>query len=180
MGSCTKLWFTIANLANCMLNFLFTLLANNVIYPLIVPGLMAGTIAIIVSVFIPTFLSAYKLPVLLGGIVCVLFFTFYAGKYSEESKYAIEQAELKAENARLNAKSKEITQEVVVKYIDKIKYVTKWKEVPINVYVPAKADAKCIIDPDVSGSIRMLFTNSIKGDFPSSPVRVDGTTIPPK
>jgi hypothetical protein len=149
-----------------MLNFLFSLLANNIIYPLIVPGLMAGVMAIIVSIFIPSLLSQYKLPLLAGGIVVVLFFTFYAGKYSEESKNAIQQAEMKAE----------INQEVVVKYVDKIKYVTKWKEVPINVYVPVKADAQCIIDSSTASNIRMLYTNSIKGDFPTTPASVDGTT----
>jgi hypothetical protein len=137
---------------------------------------MAGVMAIIVSIFIPSLLSQYKLPLLAGGIVVVLFFTFYAGKYSEESKNAIQQAEMKAENSKLNAKSKEINQEVVVKYVDKIKYVTKWKEVPINVYVPVKADAQCIIDSSTASNIRMLYTNSIKGDFPTTPASVDGTT----
>lgn len=163
-----------------MINFLLSLLANNVIYPLIVPGLMSGALAIIVSVFIPNVLAQYKLPILASGIVAVLFFTFYAGKYSEESKYNIAQAEQKAENARLNAKSKEINQDVVIQYVDRIKYVTKWKEIPINVYIPKEADSKCVIDPSTGDYIRMLISTSIKGELPGTTFTVNGNTSAPK
>lgn len=156
-----------------MLSTLLSLMANNVIYPLIIPGLMAGVIAIIVSIYIPTVLAQYKIPMLLGGIVAVLFFTFYGGKYSEESKHKIAEAELNTKIAILEGKQAAVTHDVEIKYVDRVKTVEKikveYKDVYVDRFITQEADAKCIIN---NGFVR-LHDSSAKGELPGTPERTD-------
>lgn len=158
-----------------MLGTLLSFFAGNIIYPLIIPGLMAGAIAIIISVFIPTFLAQYKIPLLLGGIVAVLFFTFYGGKYSEESKHKLEVAELNAEIAIYKGKSIQVTHEVEIKYIDRVTEIEKIKVEYQNVYVDRfvtkEDDAKCTIN---TGFVR-LHDSSAKGELPGTPSEIDAS-----
>jgi len=134
---------------------------------------MAGVIAIIVSLYIPTVLSKYKIPLLLGGIVAVLFFTFYGGKYSEESKYKIEQAELRMQIAILEGKQAEVTHDVEIKYVDRVKEVEKIKVEYQNVYVDRfitkEDDAKCVIN---NGFVR-VHNSAAKGELPGTPEGTD-------
>lgn len=148
---------------------LLKLFTDSLLNTLIVPGLFAGSILILFGWFIPTMFAQYKVPAIMSGIILVLFFTFQSGKYVESSSYKLEQAETKAELQRLNAKSKDISHEVVIEYIEKIKYVDRWKEVPINVYIPEKANAQCIIDSNTGDTFRMLFNSSLEGQLPSTP-----------
>lgn len=159
-----------------MLGTLLSLFANNVIYPLIIPGLAAGAIAIIVSIFIPAVLAQYKIPLLLGGIVAVLFFTFYGGKYSEESKYKLALAESNAELAIYKGKAGEVTHEVVIKYVDRYHEVEKikveYKDVYVDRFITKEADAKCSIN---NGFVR-LHDSAAKGELPGTPEGTDEAT----
>ena len=147
---------------------LIKLFTDSAIHIFIVPGLFLGAILILFGYFTPVVFVQYKVPAIISGTILVLFFTFQSGKYVEESSYKLKQAENNAEMYRLNAKSKDITHDVVVKYIEQIKYVDRWKEVPINVYIPEKANNKCIIDTDTGNTFRMLFNNSLEGKLPST------------
>lgn len=156
-----------------MLGTLLTLFTANIIYPFIIPGLMAGTIAIIVSVFMPSILAAYKIPVLLGGIALVLFFTFYGGKYSEQSRYELEKAQLETQLAIYKGKTAEVTHEVVIKYVDRIKEVQKikveYQDVYVDRFITQESDAKCSIN---NGFVR-LHDASSKGELPGTPAATD-------
>lgn len=159
-----------------MLATLLSFFATNAIYPLIVPGFMAGVLAIIVSVFIPTFLAKYKIPMLLGGIAAVLFFTFYGGKYSESSKYALEKAHAELDIEYYRGLSNNVSTEVVIKYIDRIKTVEtikiQYKDVYVDRFISVKDDAACDIN---TGFVR-LHDSAAKGDLPGAPAATDGTT----
>lgn len=86
-----------------------------------------------------------------------------------QNQYELENAKIKAENAELHTKSVESTANATIQYVEKIKYVDRWKEVKTNVYVTKTDDEKCVIDPGTRKSIRMLYNDSIEGRLPESP-----------
>lgn len=149
-----------------MLDLLLSMIAGNVIYPLIIPGLMAGTMAIIISFYLPSVLATYKVPTLLGGIVAVLFFTFYGGKYSEESKHKIAEAELNTKIAILEGKAAEVTHDVEIRYVDRIKEVEKikveYKDGYVDRFITKEDNSKCIIN---NGFVR-LHDSAANGEVP--------------
>jgi hypothetical protein len=155
-----------------MLSFITT----HLIYPLIIPGFLAGIISIIVSIFVPTFFPQYKYILQAVGAVLILVSTFMGGHWFAERSIAIERAEVQAENARLASKSTEATLTSTIQYIEKIKYVDRWKEVKTNVYITSEADQKCVIDPATRKSIRMLYNGSIQGLVPEATGTSNGST----
>lgn len=155
---------------------LLKLATSELLFTLIVPGLFAGFGLLLAGKFLPDLFSQYKLPATLAGALLVLLFTFEAGRYHEVSANALQIAQLNAQVAELKAKTAEVTVETVTKYVDKIKYVDRWKEVPVNVYIPKEADARCIINPDTASNIRMLYNSSNEGILPSAPFSADGTS----
>lgn len=155
---------------------LLQMFTSELLFTLIVPGLFAGIGLVVVGWFLPDILAQYKIPGILLGVFLVLFFTYQSGRYAEFTKNKIQILEQQAEIAKLNAKSGEVTIETIIEYRDKIKYVEKIKEVPINVYIPTEADRACHIDDITGRNIRMLINSSNKGELPSAPIRINGST----
>jgi hypothetical protein len=157
-----------------MIEFLVSLVANNVIYPLIVPGLMAGVISILFSFFIPNAVAQYKMAFLLGGIVLVLFFTFYAGKYTEESKHAITISQQKADIAHWKAKSGEITYQTVIKYVDRINTIEKVKTEYVTVYVDRWLTKEIDTKFPLPRAFIRVHDAAIEGNLSGTPLETDG------
>lgn len=145
---------------------LLRIFTSDLLFTLIVPGIFAGLMLIMSAWFLPKIFAEYKIPAAILGLFLVLFFTFQSGRYQEVSKAEILINKQKAEIAVLQAKSSEVTIKTVVEYVDRIKYVDRLKEVPIEIYVTPKADSQCIIDDTTDRSIRVLYAASIKGIVP--------------
>ncbi|CAB4130039.1 hypothetical protein UFOVP116_239 [uncultured Caudovirales phage] len=155
-----------------MMNLLFDLLTGNIVYAFITPGLFLGAIMILFSRFAPAALVQYKIPALFGGIFLVLFFTFYAGKYSEESKWKLQLAEQQAQIQALKAHSAEMSIQTVTKYIDRVKVIEKEKLVYVN-STPWITQSTINAFPLPNGAIRVLDA-AASGSIPETPSASDG------
>lgn len=155
---------------------LLKMFSSDMLFTLIVPGIFVGIALLLAGKFLPDVFVQYKLPATLAGLALCIFFVFQSGRYNEYSKWKLEDAKQQVEIALLRAKSAEVNVEVVTKYVDKIKYVEKIKEVPVNVYVDKEADLRCVINPNTSDNIRMLINSSLEGKLPDGPIRVDVST----
>jgi uncharacterized membrane protein len=152
-----------------MLSFLFGFLANNIIYPLIIPGIMAGSISILFSFFVPRQLAPYKMAFLIGGIVCVLFFTFYAGKKSEASVWEVKVLEQAVEIEQWKTASAQVTTETVTKYVDKVKTIEKVKTEYVTVYVDRVITPEIIRDYPLPNAFVRLHNAAASGELPDAP-----------
>lgn len=141
---------------------------SELLFNLIIPGLGLGILSLILSIFVPTSLSQYKIPLQLGGLVLVIFFVFTAGRFSEHKKYEAEAAQLRFEIAEQTAMANRISTDVIVQYVDRIKIVEKIKEVKVITYVTQEDDVACRIDPSTASRIRMLLNTSAKGQVPGT------------
>ncbi len=155
---------------------LLSMLTSELIFTLIVPGIFVGLGLLIFGNFLPSAFVQYKIPMIVTGIFLVLFFTYESGRYSEYSANKLKDAATKIELAELRAKAGEITVETIIEYKDRIKYVEKIKEVPIDVYIPKEANSACVINDVTGANIRMLINTSNQGIPAAAPIRVDGTT----
>lgn len=155
---------------------ILSVFTSNAVDLFIVPGLFAGVVLLGIGHFIPDLFAQYKVPAMLGGVALVLFFTFRLGSYTEANEYKMEKLEVQTEILKLQGKSKEINTETVIQYVDKIKYVDRIKEVPIDVYITKTDDKKCVIDPSTSDTIRMLINTSNQGKLPSATTTPFGST----
>jgi hypothetical protein len=154
------------------------------LFALIIPGLGFGVLLLMCQIFIPTTWMQYKLPLQVAGVVLVLFFTFQSGRYNEYSawkqKDLVAQKEISDLKEKLATESGKITVNTVTKYVDRIKYVTQWKEVQIEKFITKDADNKCIIDPDTAAKLRVLFAASAKGQLPGTAISPNGSASAPK
>jgi hypothetical protein len=158
-----------------MVNLITSFFVGNFIYPLIIPGFLAGCIAILLSVFMPSLLTIYKMPVMLGGILLVLFFTFYGGKYTQEQSYKIENAELIAKVAEYKTESGKVTTVVETKYVDKVRVIEKikiqYKDVYVDKFITKEDDDRCVIN---NGFV-VLHNQAASGNLPGTPSVIDAT-----
>lgn len=138
------------------------------IYALILPGLLIGFGAIILSLFLPDF--AYKKPVFIVGVVAIVFFTFFSGKYTSETKWKakweLQETEQALEIAKLAAAAAYITTEATIVYVDKIKVVeklkTEYRTVYVDKYITPEIDAKF----PLPNAFIMLHDSAAKGVIP--------------
>lgn len=149
-----------------MVNYL-SMFFSELIFAFIWPGILAGLILIVVSIFIPSIFATYKIPMQLLGCLLVIFFIFQSGRYSEFRKYKEEIAAANLEIATLTADANKISTEAVIKYVDKIKIVTKIKEIPTTIFVTKEADQKCVIDTTTSDNIKTLLNAAAIGQVPT-------------
>lgn len=159
---------------------LLKLFLSDALFALVVPGIFVGFGLLVVAQFVPDILKQYKVPAQLGGIVLILFFTFQAGRYNEYTKWRLDQSVMQSEIAMYKSNATEISETVLTKYVDKIRYVEKIKEVPVNVYIPEKADQLCYISPVTSTNIRMFLNSAAEGKLPQSAIVIDGNTVKAK
>lgn len=152
------------------------MITSEAVFALIVPGLFAGIGLLLAGKFLPDMFTQYKIPATILGLFLVVFFVFQSGRYNEFSKWKLKNSEQQVEIAMLKAKSAEINVEIITKYVDKIKYVDRIKEIKVYEFITKEADVQCVISPSTSDNIRMLVNSSIKGELPGSPISVDVTT----
>lgn len=131
-----------------LLSFLPDSILLFVINSVLIVGVV-GTVVGFALTVIP-FVDVYRLQIQIISIVLLTCGVYFKGGYSVEAEWRVKVAKVEAENARLLAQSKTISNTVVTKYVDRIKVIkTKGdeivKEVPI--YITKELDAKCEI-PD--------------------------------
>jgi hypothetical protein len=153
-----------------MIIFLSTVF-HQFIYTLILPGLLLGIGAIILSLFLPNF--AYKKPVFITGVVAIIFFTFFSGKYISETKWEakweLHETEQALEIAKLEAAAAFITTETVVMYVDKIKVVEKLKTEYRTVYVDKYITPEIDNQFPLPNSFVTLHDSAVRVEFPPAP-----------
>jgi hypothetical protein len=153
-----------------MLTFLTTVF-DQFIYALIVPGLLIGIGAIILSLFLPDF--AYKKPVFIVGVIAIVFFTFFSGKYTSETKWKakweLHETEQELEIAKLEAAAAYITTEATIVYVDKVKVVeklkTEYRTVYVDKYITTEIDNQF---GDLPSAFILLHDSAAKGIIPDS------------
>ena len=155
------------------MNLLLELITGNIVYAFITPGLFLGAALVLFSKFIPASLIQFKIPALLSGVLLVLFFTFYSGKYSEESRQRLQQAEAQAEIQALKAQSAELSVQTVTKYIDRVKVIEKEKLIYADT-TPWINQTTINSYPLPNGAIRLLDA-AASGAVPEAPSSSDGT-----
>jgi hypothetical protein len=161
-----------------MIIFLSTVF-HQFIYTLILPGLLLGIGAIILSLFLPNF--AYKKPVFITGVVAIVFFTFFSGKYISETKWKakwqLHETQQALEIAKLEAAAAYITTETVVMYVDKVKVVeklkTEYRTVYVDKYITTEIDNQYGFLPD---TFIMLHDSAAKGLVPDTTRSADEIT----
>jgi hypothetical protein len=151
-----------------MFNFI-----SNIVFSLIIPGISAGVILIVLSIFIP-FFGTYKYPMRIFGAVLIVFFVFQSGRQTEIRIYTAKEIRTQLEIAELNIKSANITTKTVIQYVDKVKIVERIKEVPINVYVKSTDDKACVISPVASDNIVRLLNAASQGKLPDAARSING------
>lgn len=158
-----------------IMSFFSFVFSEQLIYSLIIPGLIAGIAAILASFFIPSF--QYKTPIAIIGCIVVLFFVFYAGKSSNDKKWKQLVADQALVIAGLNTKSAEITTSKVVKYVEKIKTVEKikveFKIQYVDRYITPEIDNKFGDMPAVFG---VLHNSAVRGELPNTTGNFDEKT----
>lgn len=115
----------------------------------------------------------YLIIALVLAVILSFYLAFSFGKTEErkawEQKYALAQQEIKT----LEAKAEIINEVVVIKYVDKIRYVEKVKIQTVKEYITAEADKSCTINNgfvrvhDAAASATALTATSTDAD-PSS------------
>lgn len=135
---------------------------NTLAWALIVPGITLGVILLIGSRFLPTALSQYKIMGQLLGLILCVFFVFQAGRHNEYNTQQVVLQEERIKRAELELQSMAITNDVEIQYQDKIKYIVKWKEIPVTKYIPVEADKICKID-EIAPNFRKLIDAAAAG-----------------
>ena len=155
------------------MTILFELLTGNMLYAFIGPGLLAGCSLMVVGKLLPNSLVQFKIPSILLGLFLTVFFIFYAGKYTEESKWKLREAEQLAAIQLLKANTSEVTVQIVTKYVDRVKLIEKEKLIYANTQ-PWLNQTTVNSFPLPNGAIRLL-DSAASGNVPDSPSSSDGT-----
>jgi hypothetical protein len=130
--------------------------------------LIAGTILIALFFLIPTSLLKIKIPTIIIGLALLIVGLFYSGRDTEIQKNELIQAKLESEIAELKLKSSEKTNEVVTKYIDRIKVIEKEKLVYVSKTNEILNDQIINAYPVPNGVIRLL-DDTVQGRIPEPP-----------
>lgn len=144
-----------------MFDFIQNFIYNAALYFVII-----GVLVSIFANFIPDVFVQYKVPAIILGIVLCLFGTFQLGKKSVHDQVALETVQAQIKTQETLVKSEQINTESVIKYQDKIQYVDRIKEIPVEVYVNKAKDEKCSIDSATAANIRLLLNSSHQGRLP--------------
>lgn len=136
---------------------------------------IAGLVLLIGGVVLGRFLgpvAQFSKPIglllLLGGI-------YFEGGLQNEMHWRAEVEKQNAEIVRLNAAAQEVTKEVEIKYVDRIKVVKEKQNAIIQKvpeYITEKHDADCSI-PD---GFRVLYNAAAKNQLPETTSNPDGGT----
>jgi len=140
---------------------------DHIIFALITPGIVIGALMMFLQTLLPTPLIQWKMPLLIGGLCLVLFFTYEAGRSEEVEDVEQKNNAVLIEYYRNQEKKYVLVDKVITKYVDKVKVVERIKEVPVNVYVDKIADERCVIDSKTSDNIRTLWNNAADGQLPN-------------
>lgn len=121
--------------------------------------LISGVVAILASwvlKFIP-FISTYRLPIQVGGIIAMLVGVFYQGFYSNEEKWQSKVREMEQKIAEAQAASAVTNRAVEVKVVEKTKVIREKGKTQIE-YIDriVKGDTE-IITKDMSEVERSAF-----------------------
>ncbi len=121
--------------------------------------LILGIVAILASwvlKFIP-FISTYRLPIQVGGIIAMLVGVFYQGFYSNEEKWQAKVREMEAKIAEAQAQATAASRAIEVKVVEKTKVIKERGQTQIQ-YIDrvVKGDTQ-VITKDMSEAERAEF-----------------------
>lgn len=140
---------------------------EQLIYALIIPGMIVGLVMVTLSLFLPSF--QYKIPTLIGGVIIILFFTYHTGKQTTEAKYKLKEIEQALVIAKLEAESAYVTTEATIVYVDKIKIVEKIKTEFRTVYVDKYITPEIDNQFPLPNSFVTLHDSAVRVESPPEP-----------
>ena len=143
-----------------------------IFYIILFGGIIGTVIVIMFGMLIP---MQYKLGIQVGAAVALALGPFFIGAISTEERWQMEVLKQKAEIARLNEISANVSQQVVTKYLEKKIYIKEKgheiiKQVPI--YITQQADDNCTI---TNGVIRLL-NSAAENEVPNTTNITNGGT----
>jgi len=140
---------------------------------MIIPGIVLGAAAILFSFFIPRTIAQFKLAFLIGGVISVLTFTYFAGKQSESIRWETKEKDLQVEMAILKATSAEVETIIVTEFVTKVKEIEKIRVEYETVYVPQfitkEADSACTL----TNGFTRVHDSAAKNVVPGTPEATD-------
>lgn len=154
------------------MSILLSFLPSWIFYIILFGGIIGTVIVIMFGMLIPL---QYRLGIQVGSAVALALGPFFIGAISTEERWQLEVIKQKAEIARLDALSHQVTEKIVVQYVDRKIYIKeKGHEIikQIPVYITKKADDNCTI---TNGVIRLL-NSAAENEIPNSSGITDART----
>ena len=111
----------------------------------------------------------YKLGIQILSAFLLVLGAFFVGGISNEAEWQLKVKEMEAKVAIQEARAAEITNEVVTKYVDRVKIVEgKTHEIikKVPVYINKKSDDKCIVN---NGAIILHNASASQTEVPNTP-----------
>ena len=146
------------------MSILLSFLPAWIFYIILFGGIIGTVIVIMFGMLIP---MQYKLGIQVGAAVALALGPFFIGAISTEERWQMEVLKQKAEIARLNEISANVSQQVVTKYLEKKIYIKEKgheivKQVPV--YITQQADDNCTI----TNGVVSLLNSAAKNEVPDS------------
>lgn len=131
--------------------------------------IIIATILLVVGKLLP--LPQYAVPLKYVGILILVAGVFFSGRAAEKEIWVEKENEAKWQIAGLEAKAAAISTDVVIKYVDRIQYITKIETVKSKEFVTPTADSKCAVN---NGFVRLH--DSVVNGTPIEPSVTDENT----
>jgi hypothetical protein len=121
-----------------------------IIHALLWVMIIGGTAGLFVSKFLRflPMLSLYVNPIKIASAIVLLIGVYFMGAVKNEAHWLAKVEEMKQEIAKKEEQSKEVTTQVVTKYVDRVKIVKEISDVQIQTIptlISKDSDDKCVV-----------------------------------
>jgi hypothetical protein len=121
-----------------------------IIYALLWVMIIGGAAGLFVSKFLRflPMLSLYVNPIKIASAIVLLIGVYFMGAVKNEAHWLAKVEEMKQEIAKKEEQSKEVTTQVVTKYVDRVKIVKEISDVQIQTIptlISKDSDDKCVV-----------------------------------
>lgn len=156
--------------------WLINLIPANVLYGFIWMLIVAGAVGYVATMFTSLFpwAKAWSSLIRLVSVVMMVGGVYLYGGYGVQQYWAKEIEKQKAEIARIEKESQQVTEKVVIQYKEKVKVVKEKGDVIIQKvpeYITKESDTKCVIP----NSFVVLHDSAAKNQVPDASKGVDET-----
>lgn len=156
--------------------WLLSFVPDSVLFTLVMMVLFIGAGGYIVGTFGSLFQFSKTYSSLIKTISTILLVAgvYFYGGYGVEMEWRKKASELQAEIDRKNAVSAEVSEKIVTKYVEKVKFVKEKGDVIVKKvpeYITVKSDSECVIPK----SFVLLHDSASRNEIPDSTGPIDDT-----